>query len=61
MNISAAWFVVLLILALWGAGAMAVGFADAMYRRRQREMLDIRDWREKVDAMRRLQDAEGDA
>ena len=58
---SAAWFVILLILAIWGIGAAAVLWVDAIYKRRYREMLEVRDWTEKVDAMRRMVDREGDA
>ena len=36
-------------------------YADAKLRRDHDERLDIRDWQEKVAAMRRLQDEEGDA
>jgi hypothetical protein len=58
---SAAWFVVLLILAIWGVGVTALTVADWMVRRRYSEQLEVRDWREKVDAMRRLTDEEGNA
>ena len=42
----------------WG---MVLGFADAMMRRRYQDLLEIRDWTEKVEAMRRMADREGDA
>jgi purine-cytosine permease-like protein len=58
---SAAWFVVLLILAIWGVGVTALTVADWLVRRRYSEQLEVRDWREKVDAMRRLTDEEGNA
>ena len=58
---SAAWFVVLLILAIWGIGAGILLALEAHYRRRYREQLEVRDWTEKVDAMRRIHDREGDA
>ena len=58
---SAAWFVIILIVALWGMGVLALLATEAHYRRRYREQLEVREWTEKVDAMRRLQDREGDA
>jgi purine-cytosine permease-like protein len=58
---SAAWFVVLLILAIWGVGVTALTIADWLVRRRYSEQLEVRDWTEKVNAMKRLQDREGDA
>ena len=57
---SAAWFVVMLILIIWGAGAGILLALEAHYRRRYREQLEVRDWTEKVDAMRRIHDREGD-
>ena len=58
---SAAWFVVMLILIIWGAGAGILLGLEAHYRRRYREQLEVREWTEKVDAMRRMHDREGDA
>jgi hypothetical protein len=34
---------------------------DAVERRRHRLNLELRDWREKVEAMKRMHDREGDA
>jgi hypothetical protein len=48
-------------LCIWGFGLMTVSIADSMVRRRYSEQLEIRDWQEKVDAMKRLQDQEGNA
>ena len=58
---SAAWFVIAAILGLWGFGLTMVMIADWMVRRRYEVSLETRAWEEKVDAMRRLQDREGDA
>ena len=58
---NAVWLVILVIFALWGALTTIVLLADAMAKRRYDRMLEVRDWTEKVDAMRRLQDREGDA
>ena len=58
---NAAWTVVLLIVVIWGFGLMTVSISDWMVRRRYSEQLQIRDWQEKVDAMKRLQDQEGNA
>jgi len=58
---NAAWTVVLLIFVIWGFGLMTVSIADWMVRRQDSEQLQIRDWQEKVDAMKRLQDQEGNA
>jgi uncharacterized protein (DUF58 family) len=58
---SAAWFVIFAIFALWGFGLSMVMIADWMVRRRYEVSLETRAWEEKVDAMRRLQDREGDA
>ena len=58
---NAALTVVLLIFVIWGFGLMTVRIADWMVRRQDSEQLQIRDWQEKVDAMKRLQDQEGNA
>jgi purine-cytosine permease-like protein len=58
---SAAWFVIFAIFAVWGFGLTMVMIADWMVRRRFETSLETRDWEDKVDAMRRLQDREGDA
>jgi hypothetical protein len=58
---SAAWFVIAAIFAVWGFGLTMVMIADWMVRRRYETSLETRAWDEKVDAMRRLQDREGDA
>ena len=46
---------------LWTIVTLIVLTADRLAQRRYELMLETRDWREKVDAMRRLQDREGDA
>jgi hypothetical protein len=58
---SAAWFVIAAIFGLWGFGLAMVMIADWMVRRRYEVSLETRAWEDKVDAMRRLQDREGDA
>jgi predicted metal-binding membrane protein len=58
---NAVWIVVFGIFAVWGAAAMMLSVADWLVRRRYLEQLETRDWTEKVDAMRRLQDQDGDA
>jgi hypothetical protein len=58
---NAVWIVLLGIFAVWGAAAIMLGFADWLVRRRYLEQLETRDWTEKVEAMKRLQDQEGDA
>jgi purine-cytosine permease-like protein len=58
---SAAWFVIFAIFGLWGFGLTMVMIADWMVRRRSETSLETRAWEDKVDAMRRLQDREGDA
>ena len=57
---NAAWTVVLLIFAIWGFGLMTVSIADWMVRRRYSEQLEIRDWQEKVQAMRRMAQKDSD-
>ena len=57
---NAAWTVVLLIFVIWGFGLMTVSIADWMVRRRYSEQLEIRDWQEKVQAMRRMAQKDSD-
>ena len=49
------------LLAMWGVIAAVVLALDAANRRRYYANLEVREWAEKVEAMRRLQDTEGDA
>jgi hypothetical protein len=58
---SAAWFVIAAIFGLWAFGLTMVLMADWMVQRRYETSLETRAWEEKVDAMRRLKDREGDA
>jgi hypothetical protein len=58
---SAAWFVIAAMFGLWGFGLSIVLMADWMVQRRYETALETRAWEEKVDAMRRLKDREGDA
>lgn len=48
--------VVLWLLFGWG---LLIGMADAMLRRRDADLLEMRRWQETVDAMRRMADREG--
>ena len=57
---NAAWTVVLLIFAMWGFGLMTVSIADWMVRRRYSEQLEVQDWQEKVQAMRRMAQKDSD-
>jgi diketogulonate reductase-like aldo/keto reductase len=50
-----------IILIPWMTLGLTYAIADSMAARRHRELLEVRDWQEKVEAMRRLQDQEGDA
>ena len=58
---NAASLVIITIFVLWGIGALSVFTIDAVERRRHRLNLELRDWREKVEAMKRMHDREGDA
>ena len=46
---------------IWAVLTGIIMFIDGRERRRHRELLEVRAWREKVEAMRRLNDLEGDA
>ena len=58
---SLGWFVVFIIVVLWGLMSLYILLADGRDRRRWQQQLELRDWAEKVEAMKRLQDQEGDA
>jgi len=58
---NAAWLVVAAIGLLWLTGVAIITIIDTREERRYRYMLQTRDWDEKVRAMRRLHDREGDA
>jgi len=58
---SAFGWVLTLIAFSWVGLFVILGWADAMLRARDRQQLELREWQEKVDAMRRLHDMEGDA
>ncbi len=55
------YYVMLVSGLLWLLMLAAVGWADQWHRREHLHRLETRDWQEKVEAMRRLQDIEGDA
>ena len=57
---NAAWTVVLLIFVIWGFGLMTVSIADWMVRRRYSEQLEVQEWQEKVQAMRRMAQKDSD-
>jgi hypothetical protein len=58
---SPAWLVVIAIGLIWLTGVIIIYGIDSREERRYRYMLQTRDWDEKVQAMRRLQDREGEA
>jgi predicted metal-binding membrane protein len=58
---NAAWLIVAGIFAVWGAAVMMLYIADWTVQRRYVEQLQVRDWTEKVEAMRRMHDQEGEA
>ena len=58
---STAWFIVFMIVVLWGLMTGYILLADGLDRRRWQQHREMRDWSEKVEAMRRLQDKEGEA
>jgi len=58
---NAAWLVVLLIFAVWLVALITLTIADELAKRRHDVTLNVRDWQDKVNAMRRLQDEEGSA
>jgi hypothetical protein len=49
------------IATLWAILTLAVLVLDGRARRDERLRLEVRDWQEKVDAMRRLHDEDGAA
>jgi hypothetical protein len=53
--------VVIPIVALWAALTLTMLVMDGNARRRDRELLEVRAWQEKVDAMRRMHDEDGAA
>ena len=53
--------VIIPIVALWAALTLTMLVMDGQARRRDREQLEVRAWREKVDAMRRMHDEDGAA
>jgi len=48
-------------LGLWGLIALFFAVTDQVVRRQHETSLEIRAWQEKVDAMRRMYDEEGQA
>jgi hypothetical protein len=58
---NAVWLVILFIFAVWGLAVLTLVIADTLVKRRHHDNLKTRDWTEKVDAMRRLHEMEGDA
>jgi hypothetical protein len=58
---NAVWLVIVAICLIWFVGMMAVLWVDSREKTRHRMNLELRDWQEKVDAMRRMVDREGDA
>jgi hypothetical protein len=58
---NALWLIVIAIFATWGLLGLIILGIDARESRRHRELLEVRDWQKKVQAMRRMADQEGDA
>jgi hypothetical protein len=58
---NAAWLIVALIVTIWALAVLTLSIGDALLRHRERQQLQTRDWAEKVEAMRRMVDREGDA
>jgi hypothetical protein len=58
---NAALVLIGIMIGAWLILSAAVVFVDQKEKRRHAYMLEVRDWQEKVDAMRRLQDEEGQA
>lgn len=54
------WFIILIVVG-WAGLFITIGFADAMLRKRHDENLELRQFHEQIDAMRRMADREGDA
>lgn len=54
-----ATWIALTFLSLWAVLALTWGIADRMVRRRMADLDELHAWREKVEAMRRLTDEEG--
>jgi hypothetical protein len=54
-------YVLLLILGAWSVVSGILLVIESHMIGRQREHVETRAWQEKVDAMRRLRDQEGDA
>jgi hypothetical protein len=61
MTLTFAGWVLALLFAAWASFTLALLFIDGRARARDRFRLEIRDWQDKVEAMRRLQDEEGEA
>jgi len=59
--VTALALVIIPIVALWAALTLTMLVMDGQARRRDREQLEVRAWREKVDAMRRMHDEDGAA
>ena len=55
------WITLWLIGSGWMGWLIAFGWYDERLSREHLHRLECRDWQEKVAAMRRLQDEEGDA
>ena len=56
------WGLIALVLfAGWLGVALTIAYVDCKLRLDDRYRLEIREWQEKVEAMRRLQDEDGEA
>jgi len=58
---NAAWVLVGIMVWVWACWSAVILYLDYRARRRHRDMIDARAWREKVEAMRRIHDQDGAA
>ena len=61
MRLTTLGVIALVLFTGWLGIALTIAYLDWKLRLEDRDRLEIRDWQEKVEAMRRLQDEEGSA
>ena len=61
MRLAPMGWVLVGLLAGWTSLALIVAYGDWKLRLEDRHRLEMRDWQEKVDAMRRMHDEDGEA
>jgi hypothetical protein len=54
-------FTAVVVLSVYGVIALFFAVTDQVVRRQHQSSLEMRDWQEKVEAMRRIYDEEGEA